>query len=106
MCNVTSEAIAAVYLNSLWLLSVALRTQSISGWSGFNQLVAEKNSVIPVSDVVVFPFINLDPNNLSTLYTALLFVQSEASKYELNDCIVAFSPTVVYQGRRYHRCLS
>ena len=53
-------------------------------------MVTEKESVFHVSDVVALPFINLDPNNLSTVYTALLFAQSEASKYNRNYCIVTF----------------
>lgn len=88
--QVTSGVMATLHLDSLWLSSVALRIQSIPGWGGFNHLVTEKESVFHVSDVVALPFINLDPNNLSTVYTALLFAQSEASKYNRNYCIVTF----------------
>lgn len=88
--KIIPAVMANLHLDSLWLSSVALRIQPIPGWGGFNHLVTEKDSVFHVSDVVALPFINLDPNNLSTVYTALLFAQSEASKYNRNYCIVTF----------------
>ncbi len=88
--KVTSAVKTTVQLDSLWLSSVALEIESIPGWGGFNHLVTEMNSVFQVSDVVALPFINLDPTNLSTIYTALLSAQSEASKYNRNYCIVTF----------------
>ena len=69
---------------------VGLGIECIPGWGGFNHLVTELDNVFQVSDVVALPFINLDPTNLSTIYTALLFAQSEASKYNRNYCIVTF----------------
>jgi hypothetical protein len=78
------------HLDSLWLASFSLRVQPIPGWGGFNHFVTEKDGVFHVSDVVALPFINMDPTNLSTIYTALLFAQNEASKYNRNYCIVTF----------------
>ncbi len=80
-----------VCLDSLWLASYACGITPAPGWSGFNQLVTESQSnVFHVSDVVALPFINLSPSDMSTIYTALLFAQNEASLFNRNYCIITF----------------
>ena len=59
-----------------WLLRFPL-SQS-PNWSGFMQASAQCNN-FEQSRVVVLPFVNLDPGNLSTLYTALYFAQNECN---------------------------
>ena len=81
---------AALHLDSLWLSFASVGIESIPGWGGFNHLVTELGSDFQVSDVVAIPFINLDPTNLSTVYTALLYAQRESSKYNRNYCMVTF----------------
>ena len=86
-CHLKSIA----HLDSMWLASVALGITPTPGWSGFNQLVTESQSnVFHVSDVVALPFINLNPSDMSTIYTALVFAQKEASLYNRSYCIVIF----------------
>ena len=78
-------------LDSLWLASFALGITPAPGWSGFNQLVTESQSnVFRVSDVVALPFINLNPSDMSTIYTALMFAQKETSLFNRSYCIVTF----------------
>ena len=42
------------------------------------------------SRIVVLPFINLDPGNLSTIYTALCFAQQQCEMHKLKVCPVTF----------------
>ena len=42
------------------------------------------------SRIVTLPFINLDPSNLSTIYTALCFAQAQCEKHGLQVCPVTF----------------
>ena len=80
-------------LDYLWLASFALGITPAPGWSGFNQLVTESQSqsnVFHVSNVVVLPFINFSRSDMSTIYTALMFAQKEASLFNGSHCIVTF----------------
>ena len=49
---------------------------------------ALKGGVYDTSRVVVLPFINLDPNNLSTIYSAFNFAQHLCEKYGISICPV------------------
>ena len=40
--------------------------------------------------IEVLPFINLDPSNPSTIYTALCFAQTQCEKHDLRICAVTF----------------
>ena len=40
--------------------------------------------------IETLPFINLDPSNPSTIYTALCFAQSQYEKHDLRICAVTF----------------
>ena len=80
-----------VRLDSLWLAAFALGITPAPGWGGFNHLVTESQSkMFHVSDVVALPFINLNPSDMSTIYTALVFALNEASLFNRNYCIVTF----------------
>lgn len=78
-------------LDALWLSAFTLDITPHPGWGGFNQVATENQSnEFHVSDVVTLPFINLNPSNLSTIYTALNFALKEASRHGRNYCIVTF----------------
>ena len=51
---------------------------------------ALKGGVYDTSRVVVLPFINIDPNNISTIYSALHFAQHLCEKYGISICPVTF----------------
>ena len=76
-------------LNSLWLLSYHIKASSCPSWSGFMQ-EALKGGIYDTSWVVVLPFINLVPNNLTTIYSALHFAQDLCEKYGISICPVTF----------------
>ena len=76
-------------LNYLWLIGYHIKASSCPSWSGFMQ-EALKCGVYDISRVVVLTFINLDPNNLSTIYSTLHFAQHLGEKYGISLCPVTF----------------
>lgn len=52
--------------------------------------VAMKSEQYEISRIETLPFINLDPTNLSTIYTALCFAQRQCVKHGLRICPVTF----------------
>ena len=76
-------------LNYLWLIRYHIKASPCPLWSGFMQ-EALKGGVYDTSRVVVLPFIKLDPNNLSTIYSALHFAQHLCEKYGISIFPVTF----------------
>ena len=76
-------------LDSLWLTGYHIKASPCPSWSGFMQ-EALKTGTYDISRVVVLPFINLDPNNRTTIYSALHFAQNLCEKYGISICPVTF----------------
>lgn len=57
-------------------------------WSGFNQTVCQRE--FGVSRIDILPFINHDPNQPVTIYSALSFVQQLSVRYKLGAVSVTF----------------
>ena len=76
-------------LNYLWIIRYHIKSSPCPSWSGFMQEALE-GGVYDTSRVVVLPFINLDPNNLSTIYSAFHFAQHLCEKYGISICPVIF----------------
>jgi hypothetical protein len=58
-------------------------------WSGFMKTVL-KSDEFQTSRIETLPFINLEPSNPSTIYTALCFAQTQSDKHNLKICPVTF----------------
>ena len=54
--------------------------KEIAEWSGFMRLLTKRNGFPGIHDIEFLPFIDLDPNNLSTIFTTLMFVIDECKK--------------------------
>ena len=54
------------------------------------QVAYESAGQSETSHVTAIPFINLDPGDLSTIYTALFFAVRECKKSNQRSCVVAF----------------
>ena len=76
-------------LDSVWMLGYMLKCTPCLPWSGFMTTVL-KSDGFQTSRIETLPFINLDPSNPSTIYTALCFVQTQSEKYNLKICPVTF----------------
>lgn len=77
---VLPEVQAAYCQDYLWLVGTVYSDCPTPGWSGYMEmrtkgLTFEKTAVLPL------PFINLDPNNPTAIYTALDFAAGEARRY-------------------------
>ena len=60
-------------------------------WSGFmQQQFSTKKESFEKSNVIMLPIIDLQPTNPSCIYSTLLFIQSQASKYQMQTPIVTF----------------
>lgn len=71
--------------NYVWLSDI----QSQPGWSGFMTNLVTSSEECQRTYIMAVPFINLDPSNMSTIYTALQFA-ADQSKTQNQTCIVTF----------------
>uniref|UniRef100_A0A1B6ETH7 Uncharacterized protein n=1 Tax=Cuerna arida TaxID=1464854 RepID=A0A1B6ETH7_9HEMI len=79
------------YAHSLFPLNVAwiVGVKSQPGWGGFMTSVMKNPGEHETSYIMATPFINLDPSNMSTIFTALHFA-AEQSRKQKQTCIVTF----------------
>lgn len=64
---------SAVAIDSLWVAGYVLELGMCPSWSGFMK-VAMQSDQYETTRIETLPFINLDPSNLSTIYTMLCTV--------------------------------
>ena len=68
---------SAFVLDDLWMSGYIFEISPCPSWSGFMKSVMHNEQhQYERSRIVILPFINLDPGNLSTIYSALSFVKS------------------------------
>lgn len=72
-------------LNIIWLGGL----QQQPGWHGFMYNLTNNESSCESTYIKAVPFINMDPTNMSTIYTALSFA-AEQSRLQKQTCIVTF----------------
>lgn len=72
--------------NVLWPLRSPL-----PGWSGMMQMVQEGNNQ-GVSDITFLPMIDLNPSDLNCIFSTLMFVLKEASRYNRTPIITFDQP--------------
>lgn len=78
-------------LDVLWavVLKSNLTSTNKPGWSGFME-VGHRHLAFDKSALVPLPFINYDPTNLSTIYTALVYVAKESERLKQDKVFVTF----------------
>ncbi len=81
--------ISAKVLDTLCVAGYVLELSPCPSWSGFMK-VSHQNENVDKTRIEVHPFINLDPGNLSTIYTTLSFAQDQCQKHGLGICPVTF----------------
>lgn len=79
---------SATILDTLWLLGSKYSFPNKSSWAGYMSTQAH-DAEYKVSSIVPLPFINLEPSNLTTIYTALVFAAEKCQRYK-KPCIVTF----------------
>ncbi|ELU05771.1 hypothetical protein CAPTEDRAFT_216916 [Capitella teleta] len=82
-------------LDQLWMASMTLPDANPNlgapspSWGGFMQ-VASKGEICEQTRIEILPFINLQPTNPSSIYTALNFVRKQSSLHGMETCFVTF----------------
>ena len=79
---------------SIWDLvrSTASLHRSVSEWSAFMCQITINVDVDAVYQVEFFLLIDLDPNNMSTVFTSLMFVSDQCKKYKLEPVVTFDQP--------------
>ena len=79
-----------VFWHSRWYLSSSVQPRSL--WSGFMQSRFSKTEdhFYQKSDVILLPIIDLQPTNLTCIYSTLLFIQIQVDKLNLSTPVVTF----------------
>lgn len=87
---VPESAATASKLDVLWACGSWLNVPEHTGWSGFNERIYNTNTSYQVSAVLPLPFVNLNPNNPSTIYTCLLYAAEQCRKQNQSMVVVTF----------------
>ena len=76
-------------LDLFWMLGYVSNISPCLPWNGFMKNSLPKNEY-ETSRIEILPFINLQPSNPSTIYSALSFAQTQCEQNELRVCTVTF----------------
>ena len=78
-------------LDNIWLTSfvLGLEVSQCPSWSGFMQM-AVRDENHDKSRIEILPFVNQDPTNPNTIYSALFFAQKLCEQHGLGACPVTF----------------
>jgi len=77
-------------LNVLGIYFKYLRDHTFLGWNGYISMLCADKTNYEVSKIIFLPFINGQPSDYSTLFTALKNAAVIISKEGINTCIVTF----------------
>ena len=70
-------------MDLLWISNFGRELSSpVPSWSGFMQIV-NKEGEFECTKIQILPFINLNPNDMSTIYTALSFAQTFCDRHKI-----------------------
>lgn len=83
------SAVVSRYLDTLWAAGTLLDVNR-TGWNGFMERAYGNTPSYEVSSVIPLPFVNLSPNNFSTIYTCLLFAAEECQSRGQSHVLVTF----------------
>ena len=81
-------------MTSIWDLfrSTASLRRSVSEWSGFMRQITINVDADRVHQVEFLPFIDLDPNNMSAVFTTLMFVPNQCKKHKVAPVVTLGQP--------------
>ena len=79
---------------SMWDLFISTESlrRSVSEWSGFIRQILINIDVDGLHQVEFLRFIDLNPNNMSTVFTTLMFVSDQYKKYEVKPAVTFDQP--------------
>ena len=87
------------FWHSSWHFSSTLKPRPL--WSGFMQQMFRSSNDVHYnkSDVILFPIIDLQPTNLTGIYSTLLFIQRQADQLNIKTPVVTFDQPLWYKAQ-------
>ena len=67
-------------LDVLWISGHTIQATPHPSWAGFMQSAMQNTGTYDVSEITTLPFINMDPSDCSTTYTALCYARAKCDK--------------------------
>ena len=64
----------------LWISGHTIQATPHPSWAGFMQSAMQNTGTYDVSEITTLPFINMDPSDCSTTYTALCYARAKCDK--------------------------
>ena len=86
----TVDTSEAERLDALWISGYTIQATPQPSWAGFMQSAMQNEGNYDVSEITALPFINNNPSDCSTLYTALCYAKSQCHKAGQKTCFVTF----------------
>ena len=77
-------------LDVLWISGHTIQATPHSSWAWFMQSAMQNTGTYDVSEIRTLPFINMDPSDCSTIYTALCNARAKCDKAGQKTCFVTF----------------
>ena len=96
----TKDIDCSFMIDLLWKVSWPLRSPML-GWSGYMQMIQE-GTYPGKSSFVFLPMIDLNPSDLSCIYSTLKFICKEASRYQ-KPPVVTFDQPLYWKAVYNHK---
>ena len=87
-------------LDALWMSGTWLQILPCPGWSGYIRKIHSGNTEYGTSADHPLPFVNMNPSNLSTIYTCLQYVAEQRSKCRQCRTTVTFDQPLNAKARK------
>lgn len=78
------------HLDILWATGSILTKFPTPSWNGYMQSAMQNCGKYDVSEIKILPFIDLNPNNPSCIFTAIKFAAEQCTKSGQKTCFVTF----------------
>ena len=77
-------------LDVLWISGHTIQATPQLSWAGFMQSAMQNTGTYDVSEITTLPFINMDPSDCSTIYTALCYARAQCDKAGQKTYFITF----------------
>jgi hypothetical protein len=74
-------------VESIWVINKWLGVPACPSWNGYMNSVIHTETDYTTSSIITLPFINLNPNAPTTIYSSLLYANEICTKYKQITCI-------------------
>ena len=96
--EVTAPVVSAMIMDNLWLCGKWAGCESPPSWNGYMKASFSSHENFHTTDIEALPFINLEPSNPSTIYSALKFAAAHCQNIGQKFCFVTFDQPLYAKG--------